>query len=166
MRVLLCADSPAGTASATSWLESMAPAEPAALRIAAVAQSAPPALPFSPALKALRALLTEGVRRRGEAAASELGQRWRDVTLRIMEGEPLEQLLRAAAEWKPELVVLGLTANSGPVNGGAGLSPSSLARLAAHHLDCSVFLTAGAPRPEQQIVLGMDGSSSAREALR
>jgi nucleotide-binding universal stress UspA family protein len=161
MRVLLCADGLAETMSATSWLERMSPAEPSALCVAAVARLKPLALGSSAALALVRELIVDRSRRVGEAAAACLADRWRDLTVRVIEGEPHEQLLRAATEWRAELVVVGLEAD-----GDRGPSAGDVARVAAHHLECSVLLAAATAESIHDVVLGMDGSPSAREAVR
>jgi nucleotide-binding universal stress UspA family protein len=161
MRVLLCADNLADTTSAASWLARMAPVEASPLCIAAIARTGLVALRPSPALAPLADLIARRARDLVETAAEALRDRWPDPRLRVIEGDPHEHLLRAAAEWKADLVVVGLGADSGE-------SPSlgSVARVAAHHLDCSVLLARSAPEPACQVVLGMDGSPSAREAGR
>jgi nucleotide-binding universal stress UspA family protein len=160
MRVLLFTDGQAGARAATTWLERFAPGEPSALRIVAIAQT--PALPtrFSSALRSLRKLVLEQSRRLCEEARAGLAGRWPDVSVDVIEGDPHERLLRAAEEWKPELVVLG--------RGAGETSPSlgSVARLGVHHLECSVLVVERAPDAVREIVLGMDGSPSAREAGR
>jgi nucleotide-binding universal stress UspA family protein len=161
MRVLLFTDGNAGARAATTWLERFAPVEPSALRIVAIAQM--PRLPTksSSALRSLRKLVLDRSQRLCEDAHARLKDRWHDVSTDVIEGDPHERLLRAAEGWKPELVVLGRSAGSEP-------SPSlgSVARLGGYHLECSVLLVDRAPDSIREIVLGMDGSASAREATR
>lgn len=161
MRVLLFTDGQPGARAATTWLERFAPAEPSALRIVAIAQTPPLSTRFSSALRSLRKLVLEQSRRLCEEARAGLAGRWLDVSVDVIEGDPHERLLRAAEQWKPELVVLGRGAAGEP-------SPSlgSVARLGAHHLECSVLVVDRAPDAVGEIVLGMDGSPSAREASR
>lgn len=85
-----------------------------------------------------------------------------DLSVDVLEGDPRERLLRAAEKWKPELVVLGRGA------GGAASPPAlgSVARVAAYHLDCSILLLDHAPESVREIVVGIDGSPSAREVIR
>jgi nucleotide-binding universal stress UspA family protein len=161
MRVLLFIDGHAGARAATTWLERFAPAEPSALRLVAIAQT--PSLPAgsSSTQRSVRKLVLDRSRRLCEDAGASLGGRWPDLSIDVREGHPHEHLLRAAEEWKPDLVVLGR---------GAGLEHSpalgSVARVAGYHLECSVLLVDRAPDSVREIVLGMDGSPSAREAAR
>ena len=161
MRVLLFTDGSAGARSATTWLERFAPVEPSALRVVAIAQT--PRLPArsSSTVRSLRKLVLDRSRRLCEDARARLEGRWRDLTVDVIEGNLHEHLLRAAEQWKPELVVLGRNAGIEP-------SPSlgSVARFGGHHLDCSVLLVDRAPETVHEIVLGMDGSPSVREATR
>jgi nucleotide-binding universal stress UspA family protein len=160
MRVLLFTDGHAGARAATTWLERFAPAEPSALRIVAIAQTPPLPTRFSSALRSLRKLVLEQSGRLCEEARASLADRWPDISTEVIEGDPHERLLRAAEQWKPELVVLGRGAASEPSSLG------SVARLGAHHLECSVLVVDRAPEAVGEIVIGMDGSPSAREASR
>ena len=161
MRVLLFTDGSAGARAATTWLERFAPVEPSALRVVAIAQT--PRLPTRPssALRSLRKLVLDRSQRLCDDARARLEGRWRELDADVIEGDPHEHLLRAAEQWKAELVILGRSAGIEP-------SPSlgSVARLGGHHLECSVLLVDRAPESVRDIVLGMDGSPSAREATR
>ena len=161
MRVLLCTDGLADAHAATTWLERFVTAEPSSLRVTAIAPAPPHDLRSSSARRAIREVILERARSMCEAARSRLQPRWADLTVHVTDGDPHEGLLRAAAEWKADLVVLGRS------DGG---DPSSLlgsvARLGARYLDCSVLLVDREPVSVREIVLGMDGSASAREAVR
>jgi nucleotide-binding universal stress UspA family protein len=161
MRVLLFTDGNGGAGEATTWLDRFAPLEPSALRIVAMAETPPLTARFPSTLSSLRNLIFDRARQLGEAARTQLHDRWRDLSVDVIEGDPREYLLRAAEEWKAELVVLGRNAGGEP-------SPSlgSLARLGGYHLECSVLLVDRAPESVREIVLGMDRSASAREAAR
>ena len=161
MRVLLFTDGQAGARAATTWLERFAPGEPSALRIVAIAQTPLLSTKFSSAGRSLRKLVLDRSRRLCEEARAGLEGRWPELSVDVIEGDPHERLLRAAEEWKPELVVLGRGAA-----GEAAPSLGSVARLGAHHLGCSVLVVDRVPEAVGEIVLGMDGSPSAREASR
>src|SRR5262245_5293389 len=161
VRVLLCADGLGETISATSWLERMSPTEPSLLCIASIAWTGPLALRSAGAFEGIRVGIVDRSRGRGELARARLGGRWPDATMRVVEGDPHEQLLRAAAEWRADLVVVGLAGD-----GGRPSIPGSIALITAHHAECSVLVAAAAPPVVRSVVLGMDGSASAREAVR
>ena len=161
MRVLLFTDGGSGARAATAWLQRFTPTEPPALRIVAIAQTLrAPAKPSS-ALRTLRKMILERSRRLCEEARGELAERWPDLTADVIEGDPHEHLLRAAEQWKPDLVVLGRSGDAEP-----SVALGSVARLGAYNLECSVLLVDRAPESVCQVVLGMDGSPSAREAIR
>jgi nucleotide-binding universal stress UspA family protein len=161
MRVLLFTDGSAGARAATTWLERFAPVEPSTLRVVAIAHTPRFRAKSSSTVRSLRKLMLDRSQRLCEDARAGLEGRWRDLTVDVIEGNLHEHLLRAAEQWKPELVVLGRDSGIDP-------SPSlgSVARLGGHHLDCSVLLVDRAPESVREIVLGMDGSPSAREAAR
>jgi nucleotide-binding universal stress UspA family protein len=161
MRVLLGADGSAGASAAAEWVERFLPAGPSLLCIAAVARVPPVVFGRSTALGAIRARMLDRARELAEAARARLAASWTDVTLHVAEGDPHEHLLRAAEQWRAELVVLGRSAG-----GDESASLGSVARLAAHHLECSVLLVDRAPEAVRDVVVGIDGSASAREALR
>ncbi len=161
MRVLLCTDGLAGSDAATTWLERFMPAEPSSLQVVAVAQS-PLALSVpSSALRTLGDLIIARSRQACEVARGRIRDGWPDVSVRVMEGDAHEQVLRAAEEWRAELVVLG----RGSSHDDSSLL-GSVARMAARHLECSVLVVNRVPAAVQQIVLGMDGSPAARQAAR
>ena len=161
MRVLLFTDGYGGARRATTWLARFAPVEPSVLRIVAVAQT--PRLPtkFASALRSVRKVVLERSRHLCDEARTGLEGHWPDLSVDVIEGDPHERLLRAAEEWKPELVVLGRSASSEP-----STSLGSVARLGGYHLECSVLVVDRVPEGVREIVLGMDGSPSAREATR
>jgi nucleotide-binding universal stress UspA family protein len=127
MRVLLFADGSAGARGATTWLERFAPIEPSALRIVAVAHT-PRLTTRSPSgLSPLRDLILDRSRRLAEATRAQLADRWPDIQLDLREGDPREHVLRAAEDWKADLVVLGRAGGDPPRALG------SVARLGAYH---------------------------------
>ena len=137
------------------------PAEPSSLCIAAIAQMPPLGIRSSSARRAIQELMLERSRRYCEAARTRLQGHWADLTVHVTDGNPHEGLLRAAEEWNADLVVFGrsATGDSSPLLG-------SVARLGARYLNCSVLLVDREPASIREIVLGMDGSASAREAVR
>jgi universal stress protein E len=160
MRILLFADGSAGARGATTWLERFAPVEPSVLCIVAIAHT-PRLTARSPSgLSSLPDLILERSRRLAETTRAQLAGRWRDIHVDVREGDPHEHVLRAAEEWKADLVVLGRA------GGDPARSLGSVARLGAYHLECSILLVERPPESVREIVLGMDGSASAREAAR
>jgi nucleotide-binding universal stress UspA family protein len=161
MRALLFTDGSAGARAATAWLQRFAPAETSALRIVAIAQMPRAPVKSTSALRTLRTMILERSRRLCENARTELAERWPEIGVEVIEGDPHEHLLRAAEQWKPDLVVLGRSADA-----ESSSALGSVARLGGYNLECSVLVVDRAPESVRQIVLGMDGSPSAREAAR
>jgi nucleotide-binding universal stress UspA family protein len=160
MRVLLFTDVSAGARGATTWLERFAPSDPSVLWIVAIAHIPRLAARSPSGLSSLRDLILDRSQRLGETTRAQLADRWREIHVDIREGDPHEHVLRAAEEWKADLVVLGRSGGDPPSSLG------SVARVGAYHLGCSVLLVDRAPESVREIVLGMDGSASAREAAR
>jgi nucleotide-binding universal stress UspA family protein len=161
MRVLLFTDGNAGSCAATTWLQRFAPTEPSDLHIVAIAQPPPLRTRSSSVHRALRKLVLDHSQHLCEEAHANLEGRWRDLSIDVIEGDPHERLLRAAEKWTPELVVLGRSGSREPSS-----ALGSVARLGAYHLDCSVLVVDRAPESVREIVLGLDGSPSVREAVR
>lgn len=160
MRVLLWADSRVGAEAAATWLRRFVPEETSELCIAAATQSAPLWVArSSSSLGALEDLIVARCRDACEAAHGCLAG-WPEPVMRQMDGDPLEQLLRAAEDWRAELVIIGRETD-GDTGVGGGID-----RMAARYLPCSVALVNRVPEMMRQVVVGMDGSAGAREAVR
>ena len=162
MRVLLCTDGLAGSDAATAWLERFLPAQPSSLHVVAIAQSPLALSAPASALRMLNDLIVARSRQACEVARSRLRDGWPDLSVRLLEGDAHEQVLKVAEEWRAELVVLGRAAVSNDDSTLLG----SVARMAARHLECSVLVVNRAPASVRRIVVGMDGSPGAREAIR
>jgi len=162
LRILLCLDAFAGSEAPVPWLERFGPMEPSAVCIVPIPRPRPAALVAYPGRQVFDDLIDERSRRACEAARARLLDRWPDIQIERLDGDAVEQLLRAAERWQAELVVLG-----GPAGRG-GVSPAlgSVARMAARYLECSALVVSRVPAAIRQIVFGMDGSPAAREALR
>jgi nucleotide-binding universal stress UspA family protein len=161
MRVLLYTDGLPAAEAATTWLERFGPATAEAVRVAAIAQS-PPRAPLPSAIaRSLGEAIHAAARRAAETACERLRARWPELSSVVAEGDPHEQVLRIAEEWRADLVVLGRTA------GGSAPAPvlGSVARIAARHLECSVLIVDRAPDTTATVVVGADSSPSVREAV-
>ena len=89
-----------------------------------------------------------------------------DVRAEVLAGQPSQELIRRAAEWKPDLVVVGSHGHS--LAGRLILgSVSKKIVTDSHH---SVRVTRGALEKDEfdpiRIVIGVDGSSEAEHAVR
>src|SRR5262245_11259332 len=157
MRVLLWADSRGGAETAATWLQRVVPPATSALCIAGATEWARLRIAGSSSLRALDDLIIAGCREVCEVARDRLAG-WPEPAMRQTDGDPLEQLLKAAEEWRAELGVLG-RAGGAPAGGG-------LDHMAGRPLPCAVGLVERGPEAMRQIGVGMDGSAGAREAVR
>jgi nucleotide-binding universal stress UspA family protein len=101
----------------------------------AIARTGPLARRSSAEFAAVRNLIVDRSRQLGEAAGAGLRGRWADLTVRVAEGDPHEQLLRAAAEWKADLVVVGDSLSAGFQNNSLHQrqQPNGYAKLIANN---------------------------------
>jgi len=162
VRTLLCVDAFAGSEAPVAWLERFGPDEPSPLCIVPVPRSRPVSFASSARLRLFDELIAARSRRACDAARERLRPRWPLATVDLIDGDASEQLLRSAERWGAELVVLDGTARG-------ATSPALAAgvvRMAARHLECSVLVVNRVPDAVREIVLGMDGSPGAREAVR
>lgn len=121
----------------------------------------PPSPITFPGLEELqRSLLADG-RRACDEAADILRSRWPAVEVSVVDGDPREQILREAENWRPDLAVLGRRG----LGGLERLLLGSISLTAARHLSCSVLIPHGQPRAIRRIVVGVDGSDPSRRAV-
>jgi nucleotide-binding universal stress UspA family protein len=127
----------------------------------------PPSPITFPGLEELKQSLLGDGRRACQEAAAALAPRWRDVEIRVVDGDAREQILKTAEEWRPDLAVLGHRGLGGLERFLLG----SVALAAARHLTCSVLVVPEASRARagsasmRKIVVGVDGSDESRRAI-
>jgi nucleotide-binding universal stress UspA family protein len=160
LRVLLAADGSPDARAAAQWLARFPLARGSAILVLSAVTIPPSPITF-PGLEDLqRSLLAEG-RRACDEAADLLRPRWPAIEVEVVDGDPREQILRAAETWKPDLAVLGRRG----LGGFERLLLGSVSLAAARHLGCAVLVPHGSPRAIQRIAVGVDGSEPARRAL-
>lgn len=160
LQVLLATDGSPDARAAAEWLARFPLASGSTILILSVVAIPPSPITF-PGLEELkRSLLAEGRRACGEAA-DVLRPRWPAVEPRVLDGDPREQILRAAETWKPDLAVLGRRG----LGGLERMLLGSVSLAAARHLPCAVLIMHGAPRAIQRIIIGVDGSAESRAAV-
>ncbi len=96
------------------------------------------------------------------SAARQLREEHPDLTVRteLAEGSAAEALVE-----RSETAELLVVAHRGE-GGFAGLLAGSVAVHVAAHAHCPVVVLRGDPKPDAPVVVGLDGSASARHALR
>jgi nucleotide-binding universal stress UspA family protein len=160
LRVLLATDGSPDARNAAEWLARFPLARGSRILVLSAVAIPPSPITF-PGLEDLqRSLLAEG-RRGCDEAADLLRSRWPAIEVSVVDGDPREQILRAADTWKPDLAVLGRRG----LGGLERLVLGSVSLTAARHLSCSVLIPHGSPRSVRRVVVGVDGSEPSRRAV-
>jgi nucleotide-binding universal stress UspA family protein len=160
-RVLLATDGSADARAAAEWLAAFPlPADTRVLVLAAVAL--PPSPLDIPTVREFeRALLDDG-RRTADEAAARLGPRFGAAEVRVVPGDPREEIVRAAEEWAADLVVVGARGLGAVATALLG----SVSLAVARHAPCAVLVVRPHPAPLRSAVVAIDGSAGAEEAAR
>jgi nucleotide-binding universal stress UspA family protein len=160
LRVLLATDGSPDARQAAEWLARFPLAQESAILVLSAVTIPPSPITF-PALKEFQLSLFAEGRRACDEAADLLRGRWPAIDISIVEGDPREQILRGAENWKADLAVLGRR-GLGPLD---RLLLGSVSLTAARALPCSVLIPHGSPRTIRRIVVGIDGSEPSRRVL-
>lgn len=160
MRVLLATDGSKDARAATACLRDFPLPDAATIRIMSVVTLPPSALDIPPVSAFNESLLAEG-RRVVEEARALLGTR-AAVEERVVQGNPKEEIVRAAEEWPADLVVVG----GRGLGGVTGFLLGSVSQTVARHVHCPVLVVKGRARPLASVLIATDGSAGANEAIR
>lgn len=161
MRVLLATDGSADANRAAAWLRQFPLPPDATLSVLAVARLVAPTAEFL-SVDELRESALKAARRVSEQAGDLVKARWPLAELLVSEGDPREEIVRAAEDRQADLVVMGargLTAAKRILSG-------SVSTTVTRFVECPVLVTRGEPREVRCVVLALDGSEGALEALR
>jgi nucleotide-binding universal stress UspA family protein len=158
---MLATDGSPDATAAAGWLANLPLPREVTLLVISVVTLPPSAIHF-PAIDELNASIVAEARRAAEDAQAVLRTRWPAVEMRVPTGDPREQILGVAAEWKPDLAVFGRRG----LGGFARALLGSVSLTAARHLGGAVLVTRGTPRPIRRVVVGVDGSDDSLHALR
>ncbi|MBI2162004.1 MAG: universal stress protein [Candidatus Rokubacteria bacterium] len=160
MRVLLATDGSKDACAAAEYLKHFPLPGDAAIRVMTVVTLPPSALDVPPVAAFNESLLAEGRRVVGEACAL-LGPR-AAVEERVVQGNPKEEIVRAAEEWPADLVVVG----GRGLGGVRGFLLGSVSQTVARHVHCPVLVVKGRARALASVLIATDGSDGANEAIR
>src|SRR5262249_8787389 len=105
MRVLLATDGSSDAQSASAWRASFPLPAGTIVRAVPVATVAPSPLDI-PTVRDFQAALHQEARAVADATGATLAAPERTVEARVLEGDPREELVRAAEEWPADLIVL------------------------------------------------------------
>ena len=160
MRVLVATDGSTDAGAALGWLSHLSPSR-TSVRIVTVVT-----LPPSPIdIPTVRAYYEE-LLGRGEqvvkAGREALGATGAEADTQVRRGDPREQIVDAAGEWKAELLVMGARGLGGFA--GAMLGSVSMAALRSAH--CPVLVVKGPSRELRRAVVALDGSRDSLAAAR
>ena len=160
MRVLLATDGSKDARAAAEYLKDFPLPGDATIRVMSVVTLPPSALDVPPVAAFNESLLAEG-RRVVEEARTLLGPR-AAVEERVIQGNPKEEIVRAAEEWPADLVVVG----GRGLGGVRGFLLGSVSQTVARHVHCPVLVVKGRARPLASVLIATDGSDGANEAIR
>jgi nucleotide-binding universal stress UspA family protein len=117
-----------------------------------------PALPANDQLRELHDRVLERAQAIVREARDTLAGRWPDIEAAVGEGDPREEIVRAAEA--ADLVVVGARGLTVLKRMWLGSVSSAVAR----HVHCPVLVVKGRPRGLHTVLLAMDGSPDARRA--
>ncbi len=161
MRVLLATDGSEEALAATEWLLTFPLPRSATLRVLGVVTlGGPPS--GETTLEDLLATARDRAHRVVREARDILVNRWADVEERVAEGDPREEIVRMAEEWRAELIVLG----------ARGLTPlkrallGSVSTTVVRYAPSPVLVVKGRRQPVHRVVVAVDGSEDSLRAAR
>jgi len=159
MRVLFATDGSEDARTATAYLARFPLPAGSRLRVVSVVSIPPSALDV-PTVRELQASLREAARQTAEAARAALAPRFAGTDVQVPEGDAREAILRVAAEWPADLVVLGARG----LGAMAGFLLGSVSLGVARHAPCSVLVVKGGTDVARGVLVAIDGSEHAAAA--
>jgi nucleotide-binding universal stress UspA family protein len=161
MRVLMCTDGSDDARSACEWLARWPLPAGSRLRVVS-AVSVPPSALDIPTVHEFVASLREEARLAAEAAWKRLAPGFVDSEAHVLDGEARDVILKAAEEWPADLIVLGARG----LGAVAGVLLGSVSLGVARRAHCSVLVVKPGTVTGSNVVIGVDGSEQAAEAVR
>jgi nucleotide-binding universal stress UspA family protein len=159
MRVLLATDGSEDARAAAAWLTQFPMPAGTSLRIVSAVSLPPSSIDVVPVRDFLQSLRDEA-HRVAEAARATLAGRVPAAEVQVAEGDAREVILRAAEEWRADLIVLGAR-GLGTV---AGFLLGSVSLGVARHARCSVLVVKGGAARLRGALVAIDGSPHAAAA--
>jgi len=159
MRVLLATDGSEDARAATAWLMQFPLPAGTLLRVVSAVSLPPSSIDVVPVRDFLQSMRDEA-HRVAEAARAALAGRVPAAEVHVAEGDAREVILRAAEEWRADLIVLGAR-GLGTV---ARFLLGSVSLGVARHARCSVLAVKGAAARLRGALVAIDGSPHAAAA--
>ena len=161
MRILLAIDGSKDAETATAFLKQLPLPPSTALRIMVVVTL--PTFPLDvPPVREFKRSALEDVGRVIDDARASLAPRGFGIETDVAVGDAKEEIVRAAEEWRADLVVLGAR--------GLGrikrVLLGSVSLAVARHARCPVLVVKGRPRKLGSVLVAMDGSEDSFQAVR
>lgn len=112
--------------------------------------------------RSVRAALTRLLLREAQRAQRALRRRWTDAQVAVVDAPPAKAILAKARKRRARGIVLGSRSLSGLRRSVLG----SVSRAVVRRAPCAVLVVKGRPRKVQRVLLGLDGSTRSRRAVR
>jgi nucleotide-binding universal stress UspA family protein len=161
MRVLVATDGSTHANIAAEWLTTFP--LPAAPELLVIAAADLPRAPLGlPPMSAYDQAMVDAARRVAEQARTILGRRWKDVDIRVSEGDPRAEIPERADEWGADLIVVGARG----LGAVTGMLLGSVSTAVVHGAHCAVLVVKDEPRPLGRALIAVDGSEDALAAAR
>ena len=161
MRVLLATDGSKNASAATRWLARF-PLEPATSVLVVAVAPLPVLSTGIPSTRDIEEAIVARAKAAAGAGAAVLRRRWPETSVRVVEGDPREMILAVAAEWRPDLVVLGARGLGALKRAFLG----SVSTAVVRHSSCPVLVVRGRRPTVGPVIVAFDGSSDAQAAAR
>jgi nucleotide-binding universal stress UspA family protein len=161
MRLLVATDGSADARVAAEWAATLPlPTGTSALVLAVV--SLPPSPIEIPTVEDFRRTLLEEARKAADELVPVLAPRVAAVERRVVAGDPREEIVRVAREWRADLLVVGARGLGAVASALLG----SVSLAVARHAPCPVLVVRPSPRPLRSLAVAVDGSEGAFAAAR
>jgi nucleotide-binding universal stress UspA family protein len=161
MRVLLATDGSTHATAATEWLKNSPLPASAELMVTAVAER--PAIIFEIGAAESERAPTDDAWRAAEDARERLHGRWPTAAVRVVHGDPREEIPALAEQWTADLVVIGAR-GLGAVK---RLVLGSVSTAVVHAVHCAVLVVKDSHAgPIDTILVAVDGSPNSLAAAR
>jgi nucleotide-binding universal stress UspA family protein len=135
LRVLVATDGSADASAAVAWVAALPLAASVELRTLSVVTL--PRGPLDvPQVHEYHQSLRDEARQAAERARDVLRQRWPHAEAHVVEGDPREAIVRAAADWPADLLVVGARG----LGAVARLVLGSVSGHVVHHAPCPVLI--------------------------
>jgi len=161
MRILLATDGSKDARVATAYLKELRLPAATTVRII-VAVTLPGFALDEPPMRELKRSVFEQARGLADEARAALAPCDLAVETDVVVGDPRAEILRAADEWRADLIVLGAR--------GLGRIKrwllGSVSLAVARHASCPVLVVKGRPRKLGSVLVAMDGSDDSFQAVR